>query len=69
MTDSQKWKAISKLLNHDNVSAVQPIQVKSQFLFEDQSILVEMEKYYVEKPGSQPTLSTPWKAGEIYSIL
>ena len=32
----------------------QPIKIGSEFVFEDQDILTEMEKYHVDKLGSQP---------------
>ena len=40
---------ISKLLNHNQNSTVQPIKVGNEYMFEDQDILKEMEKYHVEK--------------------
>ena len=51
MDDNQKWRAISKLLNHDNLSTVQPIKKGSSYLFEDEEILAEMEAYHVDKPS------------------
>ena len=67
MSDSQKWKAISRLLNHDNFNTVQPIKHGSQYLFEDEEILVEMEKYHVDKPttktsdGKENELQQRWR--------
>ena len=38
LSDSQKWKAIGRLLNHENWSTVQPIKVKDEYVFEDERI-------------------------------
>ena len=57
MRDNEKWKAISKLLNHKQNSTVQPIKVGDEFLFEDCDILKEMEKYHVEKESTKCTSS------------
>ena len=54
MNDSQKWKAISRILNHEHVSTVQPIKVGNDYLFEDEQILTEMEKYHIHKPPPPP---------------
>ena len=59
LTDSKKWKAISKLLKHDNFSTVQPIKVGNKHVFEDKEILAEMEKYHVDKPGAQKITLSP----------
>ena len=53
------WKAISKLLKHDNFSTVQPIKVGNKHVFEDKEILAEMEKYHVDKPGAQKITLCP----------
>ena len=56
MKDSEKWKLISKLLNHQNNSTVQPIKVKDDYVFEDKEILKEMEKYHIDKPTPESKL-------------
>ena len=59
LTDSKKWKAISKLLKHNNFTTVQPFKVGTKYVFEDKEILAEMEKYHVDKPGAQKLIVTP----------
>jgi len=51
MDDRSKWKAIDRLTNQQSLNSVHPVRSQQQsdslYLFEDDEIIAEMEKYHV----------------------
>jgi len=42
---TQKWKILNKLTNPGFNIAIQPVKVRGKYVFTDEDILAEMEKY------------------------
>lgn len=47
-----KWKIINKITESDVQTAIQPIKVDKNFVFEYNEILHEMEQYHIHKDST-----------------